>query len=437
MSHCCPSLGPEGASAQPVAYDPKYSCLSRDIIIETLAALPPTGRHYFSASIAANMATETTVCTHWIKGKCVYGSTCKYMHQKKDSPVRTSVARVVRPANTQTEKQYPSEEVDFLFKHLPECLNMLSLSERERIHEVVLDLAQPPLVRKVKSDGTDTFREIRTGLTTSEELHMLLDSGVCTHFDHRNRAGVEGTLHRISRMLSTDGTETTSLTVRIGIPVPASSFVDQSILSDGVLKHKKSVLFVSPPGLGKTTAIRQACYLLSKNHDMRVVAVDSSGEIGGFGTLQHRCLGSARRFPVPPDTRRDDIMMQAVENHNAQVVVVDEIRNKEEANIARSIAERGVRLVATAHAADLQSLRKNKHLQGLVGDVQSYLLSAREREDRGMEGKVQTDLARNPTFDCLVEIQSINRWAVHDNVTQAVETLLEGQTPEPRVATLS
>ena len=198
----------------------------------------------------------------------------------------------------------------------------------------------------------------------------------------------------------------------------------------------KSVLLLGKPGVGKTTMLREVARVLADDAGKRVIVVDTSNEIAGDGDIPHRAIGRARRMQVPSPTEQHGVMIEAVENHMPEVIVIDEIGTEREANAARTIAERGVQLVATAHGNQLENLIMNPTLSDLVGGIQTVTLGDIEARRRRTQ---KTVLERNapPTFDILVEIQGWNVVTVHDDVASTVDRMLRKQSVSSEVRSLS
>jgi stage III sporulation protein SpoIIIAA len=237
-------------------------------------------------------------------------------------------------------------------------------------------------------------------------------------FDADNRAGIERTLHRISGIRNRRG-EVVGMTCRVGRAVFGTIDILQDIIESG-----KSILMLGKPGVGKTTMLREAARVLAESR--RVVIVDTSNEIGGDGDIPHPAIGKARRMQVPAPSLQHEVMIEAVENHNPEVIVIDEIGRELEAEAARTIAERGVQLIGTAHGITLDNLLLNPTLSDLVGGIESVTLSDEEAKRRGTQ-KTVLERRAPPTFDVLVEIQDRNTLMVHPDVMLAVDMLLRGR----------
>jgi stage III sporulation protein SpoIIIAA len=245
-----------------------------------------------------------------------------------------------------------------------------------------------------------------------------------SEFDDDNRAGVERTLHRIAAIRNRRG-DVIGLTCRVGRAVYGTIDIIYDIIESG-----QSVLLLGRPGVGKTTMLREAARVLAENK--RVIIVDTSNEIGGDGDVPHPAVGRARRMQVAMPNLQHEVMIEAVENHNPEVIVIDEIGRELEAAAARTIAERGVQLIGTAHGNTLDNLMLNPTLSDLIGGIESVTLSDEEARRRGTQ-KTVLERRAPPTFDVLVEIQDRQRLKVHDSVSASVDALLRGRAPDAEV----
>ena len=241
-------------------------------------------------------------------------------------------------------------------------------------------------------------------------------------FDTDNRAGLERTLHRISAIRNRRG-DVVGLTCRVGRAVYGTTDIIKDLIESG-----KSLLILGRPGVGKTTMLREAARILAET--TRVVIVDTSNEIGGDGDVPHPAVGRARRMQVAKPSLQHEVMIEAVENHNPEVIVIDEIGRELEATAARTIAERGVQLIGTAHGNTLENLLLNPTLSDLVGGIEFVTLSDEEARRRGTQ-KTVLERRSPPTFDVLIEIQTRDQIAVHTDVVEAVDTLLRGNPMLP------
>jgi len=240
-------------------------------------------------------------------------------------------------------------------------------------------------------------------------------------FSGDNRAGITRTLHRISAIRNREG-KIIGLTCRVGRAVFGTVKIIKDLIETG-----KSVLLLGPPGIGKTTMLREAARVLADDSKKRVIVVDTSNEIAGDGDIPHWAIGHSRRMQVPEPTMQHAVMIEAVENHMPQVIIIDEIGTRLEAEAARTIAERGVQLVGTAHGEILENLMMNPTLSDLIGGIQSVTLSDEEARRRGTQKSILERKAP-PTFDILVEIHERYRVAVHPDVSAAVDAVLQGKS---------
>jgi len=285
--------------------------------------------------------------------------------------------------------------------------------------EVVLDLGRVPEARFPN-------QELILSETPVSEVDLDFVIQRIGSFGDDNRAGIERTLHRISAIRNRSG-RIIGLTVRVGRAVFGTIAIIQDIVETG-----QSILLLGRPGVGKTTMLRETARVLADDLRKRVVIVDTSNEIAGDGDIPHPAIGRARRMQVPTPSLQHQIMIEAVENHMPEVIVIDEIGNELEAAAARTIAERGVQLVATAHGNTLENLIMNPTLSDLVGGIQTVTLGDDEARRRGTQKSVLERKAP-PTFDVLVEIQDRERVAVHENLSEVVDALLRGEAISPTI----
>ncbi|GAI36366.1 unnamed protein product, partial [marine sediment metagenome] len=235
-----------------------------------------------------------------------------------------------------------------------------------------------------------------------------------------NRAGIERTLHRISAIRNRKG-RIVGLTCRVGRAVFGTIKIIEDLVQSG-----KSVLLLGRPGVGKTTMLREVARVLADDLNKRVIIVDTSNEIAGDGDIPHPAIGHARRMQVTTPTKQHAVMIEAVENHMPEVIVIDEIGTELEAQAARTIAERGVQLIGTAHGNTLENLMMNPTLCDLIGGIQTVTLGDEEAKRRGTQKSILERMSP-PTFDIVVEIQEWDKVAIHPDVGQAVDATLRGQ----------
>jgi len=292
-------------------------------------------------------------------------------------------------------------------------------ADRELI-EVVMDLGRPPEARF----GGGGEEELLGREVNEDDIQYLIDH--IGSFGDDNRAGIERTLHRISAIRNRNG-KIVGLTVRIGRAV----FGTIEIIAD-LVESGKSILIMGRPGIGKTTMLREAARVLADDLDKRVVVVDTSNEIAGDGDIPHPGIGRARRMQVPTPALQHNVMIEAVENHMPEVIVIDEIGTELEAAAARTIAERGVQLIGTAHGNNLDNLMLNPTLSDLIGGIQSVTLGDEEARRRRSQKSVLERKAP-PTFDVIIEIQDRDRVAVHADVSETVDALLRGDPVAPEL----
>ena len=313
-----------------------------------------------------------------------------------------------------------TDNLDLLLGVLPPHLRAaLERRDPDELLEVIVDLGRRPEARFPNESfalddafvDRDTLRHITERVGT---------------FGKDNRAGIERTLHRISAIRNRRG-DIIGLTLRVGRAVIGTVDIVRDVIESG-----RSILLLGRPGVGKTTLLREAARVLADELRKRVVVVDTSNEIAGDGDIPHPGIGAARRMQVPVPTLQHAVMIEAVENHMPEVIVIDEIGTEAEALAARTIAERGVQLIATAHGNTLDNLLQNPTLMDLVGGIQAVTLSDEEARRRGTQ-KTVLERKQPPTFDVVIEIQDKDTLAVHHEVAKVVDRYLRGVVPRPEL----
>ncbi len=311
-----------------------------------------------------------------------------------------------------SQQHHITDDLDVLLDVLPSNVRhaVEKINDSDNLLEIILDLGRVSTARFV-----DREIVLRDTEVSREEIDYVDDR--VGSFDADNRAGLERTLHRISAIRNRLGT-IVGLTLRVGRAVYGTIDIIEDIIESG-----KSILILGRPGVGKTTLLREAARILAESR--RVIIVDTSNEIGGDGDVAHPAVGKARRMQVREPMLQHEVMIEAVENHNPEVIVIDEIGRELEALAARTIAERGVQLIGTAHGNTLENLLLNPTLSDLVGGIEAVTLSDEEARRRGTQ-KTVLERRAPPTFDVLIEIQNRNRFAVHMDIMAAVDALLRG-----------
>jgi stage III sporulation protein SpoIIIAA len=301
--------------------------------------------------------------------------------------------------------------LDALPRHISESIR--HREDRSELLEVVMDLGRPPEARFF---GRDVF--LSTEEVTADDIDYTVSR--IGAFGDDNRAGIARTLHRISAIRNRKG-RVVGLSCRVGRAVFGTIALIKDLVESG-----KSILLLGRPGVGKTTMLREVARVLADDFNKRVVIVDTSNEIAGDGDIPHPAIGRARRMQVATPAMQHAVMIEAVENHMPEVIIIDEIGTELEAQAARTIAERGVQLVGTAHGNTLDNLMMNPTLSDLIGGIQSVTLGDEEARRRGTQKSILERKAP-PTFDVVVEIQSFEKVAIHPDVAAIVDATLRGQ----------
>lgn len=314
-----------------------------------------------------------------------------------------------------------TDDLDAMLERLPPHIAqpLREREDRSELLEIVMDLGRLPEARYPDREIVLGDKEV-----DEEDIEYIV-SRIAT-FGGDNRAGIERTLHRISAIRNREG-RIVGLTCRIGRAVYGTIGIIADLVESG-----KSILLLGRPGVGKTTMLREVARVLADDLKKRVVIVDTSNEIAGDGDIPHPAIGHARRMQVTTPKLQHAVMIEAVENHMPEVIVIDEIGTELEAQAARTIAERGVQLIATAHGNTLDNLIMNPTLSDLIGGIQTVTLGDEEAKRRRTQKSILERKAP-PTFDIVVEIQDWYHVAVHSDVAEVVDALLRGRPIPPEV----
>ncbi|MCS7208471.1 MAG: AAA family ATPase [Fimbriimonadales bacterium] len=334
---------------------------------------------------------------------------------------RTKASPLGKTATPPVAHQTFTDELNALLEVLPPAIRqwLEEQPDLDELLEVVLDLGRLPEARFMK-------RTIRLEGVQVEEYDLQYVAERIGQFGKDNRAGIPRTLHRISAIRNRQG-KIVGLTCRVGRAIYGTIDIIHDIIASG-----RSVLLLGKPGVGKTTRLREVARVLADEYDKRVIVVDTSNEIAGDGDIPHPGIGFARRMQVPEPNLQHAVMIEAVENHMPEVIIIDEIGTELEAYAARTIAERGVQLIGTAHGTTLENLLMNPTLSDLVGGIQTVTLSDEEARRRGTQ-KTVLERKAPPTFDVVIEILDFHRLAVHHDVAQTVDRMLRGVPPRPEI----
>lgn len=307
-----------------------------------------------------------------------------------------------------------ADNLNQLLEILPKFISIpiQTHEKKDDLTEIILDLGRRPEVRFSQGSSYLSYRTI----VWQDLAYIIKRLG---NFSGDNRAGIEKTLHRISSLRNRQGA-IVGLTCRIGRAI----FGTVNIIRD-LLESEKSILLLGRPGIGKTTAIREIARVLSDGLKKRVIIIDTSNEIAGDGDLPHPSIGKARRMQVSNPQNQHQIMIEAVENHMPEIIIIDEIGTELEAEAARTIAERGVQLIGTAHGTTLENLIKNPTLTDLIGGIEYVTLGDEEAKRRG-SSKMILERKASPTFHIAIELHDANTWIIHDNIEQSIDSILQG-----------
>ena len=281
---------------------------------------------------------------------------------------------------------------------------------QDQLIEIILDLGCRPEARF--SYGSEFLSR---KLISWQDLDYLVKR--ISKFSNENRAGIERTLHRISCIRNRQFL-ITGLTCRIG----RALFGTISVIQD-LLQSERSILILGKPGVGKTTIIREISRILADEIEKRVIIIDTSNEIAGDSNISHFGIGRARRMQVPKPELQHQVMIEAIENHMPEVIIIDEIGTELEVLTTKTIAEKGVQLIGTTHGSYLTNLIKNSLLSDLIGGIQYVTLSDDEAKRRGTQKSILERKAY-PSFEIVVEIQDSNFWIIYENVKTSIDLLL-------------
>ncbi|MBL7126400.1 MAG: AAA family ATPase [Dehalococcoidales bacterium] len=314
-----------------------------------------------------------------------------------------------------------TDDLEALLDILPPQIRQPLCKQKDisELLEVVLDLGRPPEARFPS-------REVALNPKEIDEADIDYVVSRIGSFGDDNRAGIERTLHRISAIRNRKG-RIVGLTCRVGRAVFGTIKIIEDLVESG-----KSVMLLGRPGVGKTTMLREVARVLADDVNKRVIIVDTSNEIAGDGDIPHPAIGHARRMQVKTPAMQHAAMIEAVENHMPEVIVIDEIGTELEAQAARTIAERGVQLVGTAHGNTLENLMLNPTLADLIGGIQSVTLGDEEARRRGTQKSI-LERTSPPTFDIVVEIQERDRVAIHPDVAEAVDAILRSHLVDTEI----
>jgi stage III sporulation protein SpoIIIAA len=314
-----------------------------------------------------------------------------------------------------------TDNLDELLSKLPPRVTD-ALRQEENLHElleIVLDLGREPEARY-----PGKIKYLSSELVGQADIDYVVSK--IGSFGDDNRAGIERTLHRISAIRNRTG-KIVGLTCRVGRAIQGTIDIVRDLIESG-----RSILFMGRPGVGKTTKLRETARILADDLHKRVIIIDTSNEIAGDGDIPHPAIGRSRRMQVRTSAEQHAVMIEAVENHMPEVIVIDEISTTAEADAARTIAERGVQLIGTAHGNSIENLILNPSLNDLVGGIESVTLGDEEAKRRGTQ-KTVLERKSPPTFDIAIEIQDRYQLAIHIDVSEVVDQYLRGKMPGPEV----
>lgn len=306
----------------------------------------------------------------------------------------------------------------------PKIRDWVKTQPTENLVEIVLDYGRTPELHY--TDGSISHPTL---VIEKKDISYILESSLLSKRTMRNRIGVEDTLHRVS-CIEDRGNQVVGLTLRIGRDFSGTINIIKDLIDSG-----ENILFLGRPGVGKTSKLRETARYLSTDKSQRVIIVDSSNEIAGEGSKPHSSVGKARRMMVPFHKQQFEIMLEALENHTPQVIIIDEISHIKEAQASKTIAERGVQLLATAHGNTLENILNNDPLKPLVGTIKDQTMTDEYYRRTGQKSRLERIMP--PTFTKIIELHGFDEVAIYHNVAEATDCILEGGyvTPEIRRAT--
>jgi len=223
-----------------------------------------------------------------------------------------------------------------------------------KLMEIIFDIVKYPEAR-----FTSGVVILAPRIICKQDMYFVLKK--ITTFNVKNRAGINKTLHGISCLKNRED-QIIGLTCRVG-----RSIIGFTNKIRDILLHDKSILILGKPGSVKTKIIREIARIFSNELQKQVAIVDTSNEIVGDNDVPHVVVGRARRLQVKKFNLQHQVLIEVVENHMPEVLIIDEISTETETLSARTIAERGVQLIATAHGNSLVNLVKNLVLVNLIG----------------------------------------------------------------------
>lgn len=235
----------------------------------------------------------------------------------------------------------PIDQFEAILNILPSWIRLFAREYQEELEEIALQEGRPPSLwlgnRFVEGERVVEPSDL-------EAVKQKLKAEYQVEFREDGRAGISGTLHRISALYDRYGI-LVGMTIRLARVVKGLADPIIPFLLDG-----KSLLIIGPPGVGKTTLLRDVIRQLAIIYGPKVVIVDTSNEIGGEGRVPHPVLGASKRVQVRiPDPMKGENHLsmlarayyEAVANHGPQIVVGDEVSSKDDVAVVETIGRRG------------------------------------------------------------------------------------------------